>query len=133
MKKQQAPSVRDCIRRDIRRVTVFCMLSVLLIFVGVGWVDGNTGFLITGEARTTMPQVTEHAVEGSFFGVEYSIPLPDETGQAVLANALYSVIPPGIRLGAAGVSLSDHAAPAVSGWLIDAAQFVMSFYQDVGP
>lgn len=133
MKKQQAPSIRDCIRRDIRRVMVFCMLSVLLIFVGVGWVDGNTGFLITGEVRTTMPEVTEHAVEGSFLGMEYSIPLPDETGQAVLSHALYCVIPPGIRLGAAGVSLSDSAAPAVSSWLIDAARFVMSFYQGEGP
>ena len=129
MKKQRALSIKDCIRRDLRRVLVFCMLSALLICAGVGLVDGRTGYLITGEVRTTWPSVEDNVIQGSLFGMEYAIPLPGEEGQSFIANGISSLIPPGVRLGTSGASAAEDAANSAAQWLIDAAQFVMSYYQ----
>lgn len=128
MKKQRALSIKDCIRRDLRRTLVLCMLSALLIFAGVGLVDGRTGYRITGEARTTLPLLEDHTVRGSLFGMEYAIPLPDEEGQAVMANGVYVLLAPEVRLGTNAASLAGDAAPKAAQWLIGAAESIMSCY-----
>lgn len=128
MKTKRALSVKDCIRRDFRRVLFFGILSALLICIGVGLVDGRTGYLITGEVRTTLPSIDNNSIQGSLLGMEYAIPLPNEEGQAILANGIYSLIPPEIRVGTNCAALTDEATPVAAQWLIDAAEFIMSYY-----
>ncbi|CZT56887.1 hypothetical protein BN3661_01640 [Eubacteriaceae bacterium CHKCI005] len=103
-------------------MAIAILFTIGCVGTGVMLVDDRTASMAMGdEDRTTAPAISQEGLAtGRILGREYTFPVPSREQMTEMGEQALNVIPPEIRLGAAGIG---H----VSQWIADAVQAALQW------